>query len=185
LPWAAAAIVAVSFAAFRDGLQRAVNRITFGHWDEPYEVLAGLGQRLEASGDIDRLLADVIAELQDLGLRDVAVADQRGKPIAGQAVEAADVVSIPLAAYGQPVGTLRYRNPTTPMRVRDHRLLDDLAGHLGAVLHARHLTSDLQTALERPVVAREESAAGPPRPARRTRSRTPATSLRLDVIAAR
>jgi signal transduction histidine kinase len=61
-----------------------------------------------------------------------------------------------LAAYGQPVGILCYRNPTTPMRARDRRLLDDLAGHLGAVLHARHLTSDLRTALERLVVAREE-----------------------------
>jgi signal transduction histidine kinase len=156
LPWAAAAIVAVSFAPFRDGLQRAVNRVTFGHWDEPYEVLAALGQRLEASGDADRLLADVIAELQGLGLHDVSVVDLRGEPVAGDPVEAADVVSIPLAAYGQPVGTLRYRNPTTPMRARDRRLLDDLAGHLGGVLHARHLTSDLQTALERLVVAREE-----------------------------
>jgi signal transduction histidine kinase len=156
LPWVAAAIVAVSFAPFRDGLQRAVNRVTFGHWDEPYEVLAALGQRLEASGDADRLLADVIAELHGLGLHDVSVVDQLGEPVAGEPVEAADVVSIPLAAYGQPVGTLRYRNPTTPMRARDRRLLDDLAGHLGAVLHARHLTRDLQTALERLVVAREE-----------------------------
>ena len=52
-----------SFAPLRDALQRGVNRLTFGRWDEPYDVLADLGQRLEASADVDRLLADVIAEL--------------------------------------------------------------------------------------------------------------------------
>ena len=38
LPWVAAGIVAVSFAPLRDVLQRGVNRVTFGRWDEPYEV---------------------------------------------------------------------------------------------------------------------------------------------------
>ena len=62
LPWAAAAVVAVAFAPLRDGLQRALNRVTFGRWDEPYDVLAALGQRLEASADVDRLLAAVTTE---------------------------------------------------------------------------------------------------------------------------
>ena len=42
------------------------------------------------------------------------------------------------------------------MRARDHRLLDDLAGHLGGVVHAHQLTLDLQQALERMTQAREE-----------------------------
>ena len=34
--WVAAAVVAVSFAPLRDLLQRAVNRLTYGGWEEPY-----------------------------------------------------------------------------------------------------------------------------------------------------
>jgi hypothetical protein len=83
LPWAAAAIVALLFAPLRASLQRAVNRLTFGRWDEPYDVLADLGQRLEATVDVDRLLDDVISELGSLGLDDVAIFDEDGQVIAG------------------------------------------------------------------------------------------------------
>jgi signal transduction histidine kinase len=161
LPWAAAAIVAVLFAPVRDGLQRAVNRLTFGRWDEPYDVLADLGQRLEATVDVDRLLEDVAIELQGLGLRDIEVRDTNEETVAGgpsrsSASFETDLVTLPLAAYGQPVGSLRYRPPPTPLRARDRRLLDDLAGHVGGVLHARRLRDDLQGAVERLVLAREE-----------------------------
>lgn len=156
LPWAAAAVVAVAFAPLRDGLQRALNRVTFGRWDEPYDVLATLGQRLEASVDVDRLLSSVTTELDGLGLREVSVADEQGRVVAGCDVASAAAVELPLSAYGQPVGVLRYEAPSTPLRSRDRQLLDDLAGYLGGVLHARRLTTELQQALERLVVAREE-----------------------------
>ena len=84
LPWAAAAIVALLFAPLRDSLQRAVNRLTFGRWDEPYDVLADLGQRLEATVDVDRLLDDVSSELAGLGLDDVVICDEDGHVIAGE-----------------------------------------------------------------------------------------------------
>lgn len=156
LPWAAAAVVAVSFAPLRDSLQRAVNRITYGRWDEPYDVLAALGQRVEATADVDRLLADVVTELAGLGLRDIAIATVHGEVVAGDGGGGGALVEMPLSAYGEVVGALRYREPTTPLRSRDRRLLDDLAGHLGGVLHAHQLTSDLQAARERLVLAREE-----------------------------
>jgi signal transduction histidine kinase len=152
LPWVAAAAVAIAFAPLRDGLQRAVNRLTYGRWDEPYDVLAGLGQRLEASADVDRLLADVAAELQSLGLRDVIIVDDESGPPG----TTDDQVVVPLAAYGRPVGSLLYRRPEPPLRARDVRLLDDLAGLLGGVLHAHRLTADLQRARESLVLAREE-----------------------------
>jgi signal transduction histidine kinase len=155
LPWVAAAVVAISFAPLRDALQRGVNRLTFGRWDEPYDVLAALGQRLEATADVDRLLADVTIELESLGLRDVAISDDSGRVVADDAASG-DVVTVALSAYGSPVGTLRYRPPVTPLRPRDRRLLDDLAGHLGGVLHAHRLTAELQGARERLVLAREE-----------------------------
>jgi signal transduction histidine kinase len=186
LPWAAAAVTAVSFAPLRDGLQRAVNRLTYGRWDEPYDVLAALGQRLAATADLDRLLSDVTTELRGLGLREVSVHDQHGTVVAGDVGDNADRRAMPLSAFGEPAGTLRYQPPAAPLRTRDHRLLDDLAGHLGAVLHAHRLTADLQRALERLVVAREEER-------RRLRRDLhdglgPALSghlLRLDLVAAR
>jgi signal transduction histidine kinase len=157
LPWVAVAVIAVSFAPLRDGLQRAVNRLTYGRWDEPYDVLASLGQRVEASADVDRLLADVVGELTSLGLRDVTIRDAQGQLVAGSdnVAEAAGQELL-LSAYGEPVGTLAYREPANPMRARDRQLLDDLAGHLGSVLHAHQLTRDLRLARERLVLAREE-----------------------------
>jgi signal transduction histidine kinase len=58
--------------------------------------------------------------------------------------------------YGERVGTLRFEHPVTPLRPADRRLLEDLAVHLGGVLHDHRLTQDLQRALERVVLAREE-----------------------------
>jgi signal transduction histidine kinase len=185
LPWVAAGVVAVSFAPLRDVLQRAVNRLTFGRWDQPYDVLAGLGQQLEDSADVTRLLARVVEELHGLDLTDVAICDVSDRLVAGDAGPAGRDV-LPLTAYGRPVGTLHCTHPAGGLRSRDRQLLDNLAGHLGGVLHAHALTAELQQARERLVLAREEER-------RRLRRDLhdglgPALAghlLRLDVIAAR
>ena len=157
LPWVAAAIVAVSFAPLRDALQRGVNRVTFGRWDEPYDVLAGLGKQLEATADVTGLLEQVVDELQGLGLGDVSITDRHGHRLAGGGDgRAGGDSSLGLVAFGQPVGELSFTPPPTPLRGRDRQLLDDLAGHLGGVLNAHELTLDLQRARERLVLAREE-----------------------------
>jgi signal transduction histidine kinase len=140
----------------RDALQRAINRLTYGRWDEPYDVLATLGQRLEATADAERLLVDVVNELQALGLTGVAIRDLRGHVLAGEPAELEGAVTHSLSAFGRPAGALVYLAPNPPLRSRDRRLLDDLAGHLGGVLHAYQLTADLQRALERQVLAGEE-----------------------------
>ena len=122
LPWVAAGVVAVSFAPLRDELQRGVNRITYGRWDEPYYVLAGLGQRLEATADADRLLEAVVLELTsgwNFGIADRGIP----APVAGAGTEAA--VAVPLSSTGDRSG----RSATTrgARAQRDRRLLDDLA----------------------------------------------------------
>ncbi len=155
LAWVAAAVVALSFAPLRDALQRSVNRLTYGRWDEPYAVLAALGQRLEASTDTDRLLADAVTELRALGLDDVSIRDAQQQIVAGTTTPAGST-EVKLLAYGREVGTLSFHSPVGSLRRRDHQLIADLAGQLGGVLQTRELVADLQRALERLVLAREE-----------------------------
>ncbi len=155
LPWLAAGVVAISFVPVRDLLQGAVNRLTYGRWREPYGVLAALGQRVEAAADGERLLGEVVTELRTgLGFAEVALLDAHGTVVAGQLP--AQPVTVPLTAYGRPVGALCYAQPGTPLRPTDHRLLDDLGAQLGGLLHAHALTADLVRARERLVLAREE-----------------------------
>ena len=201
----AAAVAALLLIPLRDKLQRGVTRIVYGRWHEPYEVLAGLGERLAAAADIDRLLDAAVAELTTgLDLHDVSVRGPDGTIVIGTgsdvpgtaagAVPATagqaglgsavspvasipsipstpsipsspsipstpsppSIASIPLLAYGIPVGSLTYRAPDRPLSAAEERLLRDLARQLGGALHARLLREDLQRARERLVVAREE-----------------------------
>lgn len=166
----AAAVAALLLIPLREKLQRGVTRVVYGRWHEPYEVLAGLGERLEAAADIDRLLDAAVTELTTgLDLRDVSVRDLGGTVIAGTASTASDdaaanpgmaagpeAASIPLLAYGTAVGVLAYRAPGRQLSTAEERLLRDLARQLGGALHARQLRGDLQRARERLVLAREE-----------------------------
>jgi len=168
-PALAAALAALTLIPLRERLQRGVTRVVYGRWHEPYEVLAGLGQDLEAAADIDRLLDAAVTELTTgLDLRDVSVRDLDRTVIAGtgstapsagadaHAAAGPETASIPLLAYGTAVGSLTFRAPDRPLSAAEERLLHDLARQLGGALHARLLRQDLQRARERLVLAREE-----------------------------
>ena len=155
LPWLGAGVVAVSFAPLREALQGAANRVTYGRWRQPYEVLAGLSSRVEGATGTDGVLHDVVAELgETLGLRAAALRDANGRIVAGSAVPGSAV--IPLTAYGRPAGELLFTEPASPLRPADRRVLDDLSGQLAVLMYARDLTDDLRRARERLVLAREE-----------------------------
>jgi hypothetical protein len=80
----AAATAALLLIPLRETLQRAVTRLVYGRWHEPYEVLAGLSERLEAAADVDRLLDAAVTELTTgLDLRDVSVRGLDGTSVAG------------------------------------------------------------------------------------------------------
>lgn len=157
-PAIAACAAALLLIPLRETLQRAVTRIVYGRWHEPYEVLAELGERLEAAADVDRLLDAAVTELTTgLGLAKVSVHGPDGAAVAGAPnAENGAAATIPLLAYGVTVGELAYRPPERPLSAAEQRLVRDLARHLGGALHARLLRADLQRARERLVLAREE-----------------------------
>ncbi len=153
----AAAVAALLLIPLRETLQRAVTRVVYGRWHEPYEVLAGLGERLEAAADVDRLVEDAVTQLTaGLDLREVSVRGLDGTAVAGATTGTDAVTTVALQAYGSTVGCLTYRPPDRQLSAAEQRLVRDLARQLGGALHAGLLRDDLQRARERLVLAREE-----------------------------
>ncbi|MGH3509315.1 MAG: sensor histidine kinase [Nocardioidaceae bacterium] len=155
VPWVAAGVVAVSFAPLRDALQRAANKLTYGRWSQPAEVLAATGRRLSDATDVPGLLRTLADELGDgLGLAYVEITDADRTSLARRGEPPSSPDELPLQAYGAPVGSLRWS--LRPLREADRRLLSDVAGQLGAVVHAAGLVREIRANQERLVMAREE-----------------------------
>jgi signal transduction histidine kinase len=156
LPWVAAGVVAVSFAPLRDALQRAANKLTYGQWSQPAEVLAATGRRLSDATDVPGLLQTLVDELGD-GLRIpyVEIRDAAGERLALRGEPGVRAESIPLQAYGAPVGVLCV-GARGDLREADRALVRDVAGQLGAVVHSAALLGSLRASQERLVLAREE-----------------------------
>ena len=165
----ATGVVAVLFQPLRDRLQRGVNRLMYGERDEPYAVVARLGQRLEATLAPDAVLPMIARTVQDaLKLPYIAIALKHGDELeiaaaAGQ--PQADLQRLPLVYNAEPVGELLLapRAPGEAFSPADQRLLALLAQQAGVAVHAvrlttelRRLTSDLQHSRERLIATREE-----------------------------
>lgn len=155
LPWAAAGVVAVAFAPLRDWLQGAANRITYGRWSAPAEVLADTGRRLADAADGPVLLSALTDELVDgLGLGYAEIRDGAGRSLARTGVEPNQVEHVDLFAYGVRVGTLLWSGRT--LRESDLALLRDLGHQMGGVVHAAGLVDQLRATQEQLVLAREQ-----------------------------
>ena len=155
LPWVAAGVVAVTFAPLRAGLQGAANRLTYGQWAQPRDVLSRTTRRLADAGAVDQLLQSLVDELAEgLGLGWVEILDESGHRVVHAGSPTGSVDELPLTAYGLPVGRLRWAS--RPMRDADRALVVDIAAQLGAVVHAQGLMDSLRGAQERLVLAREE-----------------------------
>ena len=155
LPWVAAGVVAVSFAPLRDTLQRAANRLTYGQWAQPAEVLAATGRRLRDATDVPALLQTLAEELgEGLHLPYVEIGDARGAVLARRGEAEPDADRLELHAYGEHVGTLRWSG--RDLRDADRALVADLAHQLGGVVHAAALFRAVRASQQRLVVAREE-----------------------------
>lgn len=165
----AAGVVAVLFQPLRERLQRGVNRLLYGERDEPYAVLARLGRRLAETMAPDAVLPAIVGTVREamkvpyvaitLDRDGAAVLDaSTGTPVAGS-------LAVPLVHRGEHVGRLHVgpRAVGEPFTAADRGLLDQLARQAGAAIYGvrltadlLHLTTELQGARERLVLAREE-----------------------------
>jgi signal transduction histidine kinase len=159
--WLAAGVVAVSFVPLRNALQAGVDRLVYGRWTQPADVLAATGRRLADASDVSALLRAMAAELVDgLGLAHLEVVDESGRVLARSGVPADQAAGgdrtdqVDLTAYGQVVGQLSWSGRR--IRDADRALLEDVARQIGGLVHSSHLVDELRRAQERLVLASED-----------------------------
>jgi len=158
----ATGLVAVLFQPLRERLQRGVNRMLYGQRDEPFDVLARLGRRLEDAFAPERVLPVMVETIAEtLKLPYVAIAVQQGEelPIAESYGKPATMpLAYPLTYQGEPIGQLLVgrRAPDEAFTPGEERLLQNIARQAGTAVHALQLTADLQRARQQIVTSREE-----------------------------
>ena len=158
----ATGLVAVLFQPIRSRLQRGVNRLLYGQRDEPIEVLAQLGQRLEHTIAPETLYPTIVQTVAHaLRLPYVALQVRGGEShrlVATYGQPMADPVTLPLTHQGEIVGRLLVarRSGDEELAAADQQLLENIARQAGAAVYNTRLTSDLQRSRQQLVTSREE-----------------------------
>jgi signal transduction histidine kinase len=154
----ATAVVALAFGPARTRLQRGVDRLLFGDRRNPYQVVTGLGRRLDSAPSVDELAVVVETVTQTLKLPYAAIVAPDGRVLAEHGRSAGDPVEYPLAYQGAAMGRLLVspRGRESRFDRAERGLLDDLARQVGAAVHAVRLSADLQASRARLVTAKEE-----------------------------
>ncbi len=164
----ATGLVAVLFQPLRERLQRGINRLIYGERDEPYALLARLGERLEATLAPEAVLPTLVETVAQalklpyaaitLTMEDAAqLSGENGSdssrpplpstpPVASAGMPGGELLPLPLIYQGQVVGHmfLAPRTPGEAFSAADRRLLNILAHQAGAAAHAIRLTARLQ-----------------------------------------
>lgn len=154
--------VALLFHPVHTRLQRGVNRLLYGHRDQPLTVLSEMGTRMETAATPEAMLTalvETVARELKLPYVGVGLEDDAGLTmIASYGKPSQEVVAFPLVYQGETVGQLlaapRQRKGT--FHRRDQALLENIARQAGTVAHAVRLTADLRRSRQRLVTAREE-----------------------------
>ncbi len=158
----ATGVIAVAFQPIRERSQRLVNRFMYGERDDPYTVVARLGQRLESTLQPEAVLPTIVQTVREaLKVPYVAIRIQRGDElveVAAIGTSTAEQITLPLLYQHEPVGELVLSPRAAEERFNqaDNRLLRDLARQAGVAVHAVRLTGELQRARARLVTTREE-----------------------------
>ena len=156
------ALIAVLFQPLRAWLQRRVNQFMYGERDVPYQVIARLGQRLEATLEPSAVLPTLVETVASaLKLPYVAIRIQQDDIwmfIASSGKARERILSLPLSYAGEKIGelVLASRPGEKAFAPTDLDLLTTLARQAGVAVHTVLLTTELERSRQRIVAAREE-----------------------------
>ncbi|MCB0869352.1 MAG: hypothetical protein KDB52_00830 [Solirubrobacterales bacterium] len=157
-----AGAVAVMVQPVHARLQRRVDRWVFGDRSDPYAALQRLDDRLketQAPEEAVQAVVDSVAESLRLPWSAVEFdRDGEGMTIAAYGARGSGTLERrELWHRGEHVGSLVVEIPKArPLSESDRRLLDQLAGHVGAAVQSVRLTIDLLASRKELVTAREE-----------------------------
>jgi signal transduction histidine kinase len=142
-------VVAVVLVPLRGVLQRAADRAMYGERHDPYRALTGLARELAA----DRPRSEILGDVAETVARSLRLAYAHLDVRRGAAFEelarhgdAGDGVGrqFDLTHRGELVGRLVVATaPGETLSRRDTRLLEDLAVHVGGLVHGARLAQDL------------------------------------------
>ena len=162
----ATGVTAILFQPLRERLQRGVTRLIYGERDEPYTVIARLGQQLGASLSSDAILptiVETVAQALRLPYASIELLGDEARSLSAEygderLAQRADLTRLPLIYQQETIGELRLapRAPGESFGRADWRLLNDFVRQAGIAAHGVRLTADLQHSRERLVTAREE-----------------------------
>ncbi|WP_307820988.1 sensor histidine kinase [Micromonospora humidisoli] len=163
----ATGLIAVTFEPLRRRVQRGVNRLLYGDRDEPYAVLARLGDLLERTVQPEAvlpLLTGTIARSLQVPYVAVELGGDRaddGRPTRVHAAHGRATTTLErfdMVTHGERVGRLvvARRAPGTRFTPVERRLLSDVALHASVAAATARLIRDLRDSRERLVTAREE-----------------------------
>ncbi|WP_433727890.1 sensor histidine kinase [Actinoplanes sp. CA-051413] len=155
----AAACVALALTPARDRLQRAADRLLYGHRSDPIRALTSLGERVAGTGQgepLDAALASLVAAVHAPGASLIGV---DGRRLAGVGAEedATPTTNLPLQFGGAALGEVRVlpRRPGETYTAADVRLLAVLALQMALVVRAYQLAEQLEAERDRVVTAAE------------------------------
>lgn len=158
----ATGLIAVAFEPVRGRVQRGVNRLLYGDRDDPYQVMARLGDLLGRTVEPNAVLPLLTGTIaRSLKVPHVAVeVEGRDGPriLAAHGIANTTVESFDMVTRGERVGRLIVANRSSGSRFTpvERRLLNDLALHAAVAADAVRLIHDLQDSRERLITAREE-----------------------------
>jgi two-component system, NarL family, sensor kinase len=156
-----AGLVAITVEPLRRLVQRGVDRLFFGHRDDPYAVISALGGQLTEVVDpaqvLPRLTEEVTRALQ-VPYAAVEISGAGPEVVACCGRRLVTPQPFDMVVHGVPVGRLlvsprRHGERFTGI---ERRLLTDLARQAATAVQVYLLTLDLRRSRERLVLAREE-----------------------------
>ena len=159
---AATALVAVLFAPIHQRLRTSISRVLYGQRDDPYAIVARLGERLEetpVSGDVLSGLVATVGDALRLPYVAIELVSADGAETAARRGElVGSPLVLPLTQQGELIGRLvvAERAPGEGFGRRDRAVLEGLASQIGMAVQAARATLELQRSRERLVAAREE-----------------------------